>query len=628
MTPSSDPQGPQTESWFRLIVEAAPNAILMVDGARTITLVNRSAESLFGYGRLELMGQPIELLIPQRLVAGHPIHVDTFFSKPSARPMGVGRELFGRRKDGSEVPIEIGLNPLESEHGLFTLASIIDISQRRRTEDELRRSNEDLEQFAYVASHDLQEPLRMVASYTELLADLYSGKLDERADKCIFYAADGAKRMQRLITDLLEYARVGVQSKALAPVSIAVVVQRVLRVLRAPVEQAGATIEVGTLPMVMADEGQLEQLLQNLVVNALKFRAAAPPRIAIQAKRLQERWEISVQDNGIGVETKYAGRIFQMFQRLHERGKYEGSGMGLAIAKRILDRHGGKIWCESEPGRGTTFFFTLQPALTETSLEAEEPAAPESARMPESVSTRDSMPTSASDASTAQLRSMQALAARLNAEREDERARLARVVHGELGQLLAALKMDLRWMTRKLTGSSLGLAGKLDEAEQLVDSSLAATQRMALELRPSALDTLGLAAALRDEARRFEARAGLAVEVRVSASARPSSRLATELFRIFEGLLSNVARHAAASTVWVGLVETDSEWVLSVSDDGVGMANGAADRFTALGILGMKERVRTLGGSIAFAAAPGRGTLVTVRAPWNHGQDDAQNSDC
>lgn len=357
----------QADERFRLVVEAAPNAIVMVDSQGKIALVNRKAEDLFGYTRQELVGHAIEVLVPERFRL-HSAHVICFFMEPKARAMGAGRELFGKRKDGTEVPIEIGLNPIETAQGMFTLASIIDVSERRRREEELQRSNADLEQFAYIASHDLQEPLRMVASYTELLAQRYRGKLDERADKYIFYASDGAKRMQRLVADLLAYSRVGSQGKPLVPVQTESVLKGVLRLLRGTISELNATVEAGPLPTVMADEGQLGQLFQNLIGNALKFHREAPPRIEISAVMDGDRWLFTVKDNGIGIGMQYAERIFQMFQRLHERGKYEGSGIGLAITKRILERHGGKIWLESELGVGTTFYFTLQPVTRRSVL--------------------------------------------------------------------------------------------------------------------------------------------------------------------------------------------------------------------------------------------------------------------
>lgn len=350
----------RTDSRFRVMVEAIPSAIVLVDQTHRILLLNRKAEALFGYARDELLGESVNALIPERYRIGHGGHVAAYFAKPETRAMGAGRELFGRRKDGSEVPIEIGLNPIDTTEGLCTLASIIDITERKRNEDELRRSNAELEQFAYVASHDLQEPLRMVANYTELLEQRYRGKLDEKADKYIRYASDGARRMQRLVSDLLAYSRVGSQGKPLVEVDAGQVLTAVLHGLQRLIHSSGATIEQGSLPCVLADEGQLHQLLQNLISNAIKFRSDAPPQIRISAERDGLRWRFSVSDNGIGLDMQYAPRVFQMFQRLHELGKYEGSGIGLAIAKRIVERHGGSIWLESALGRGSTVFFTLK----------------------------------------------------------------------------------------------------------------------------------------------------------------------------------------------------------------------------------------------------------------------------
>jgi PAS domain S-box-containing protein len=345
---------------FRALLESAADAMVIVDKAGRIFLINAQAEALFGHGRAELLGKPAEILIPERLRARHAANLAGFFGQPRRRDVMSRIALSGLRKDGSEFPTEISLSPIDTPEGLFTLASIIDITERKRTEDELRRSNAELEQFAYIASHDLQEPLRMVASYTELLGQRYRGKLDDKADTYIHYAVDGAKRMQRLVADLLAYSRVGSQGKRMVPVSIAAVVNGVLEVLSDPIRSAGAVVEAAGLPDVFGDEGQLRQLFQNLIGNALKFRGSLVPHIVVGARLQGEHWEISVRDNGIGIEIKYAERIFEMFQRLHERGKYEGSGIGLSIAKRIVERHGGRIWLESRPGEGTTFFFTLR----------------------------------------------------------------------------------------------------------------------------------------------------------------------------------------------------------------------------------------------------------------------------
>lgn len=369
------------EERFRQVVEAAPNAMVMVDREGRIALVNAQTEKLFGYTREDLCGKPIETLVPERFRAGHHEYRAAFFGDLKPRPMGTGRDLYGLRRDGSEFPVEIGLNPVQTSDEVFVLAAIVDITERKRAEqellrrtEELARSNQDLEQFAYVASHDLQEPLRAVAGPLQLLQRRYQGQLDARADEFIGHAVDGATRMQTLIDDLLAYSRVGRSGAAHQLTECGRALDQALKSLSVGLLEAGATINRGELPTVIANPTQVALLFQNLVGNALKFRRRdVPAQIDVKAERDGKDWVISVRDNGIGIDPQYFARIFLIFQRLHTRAEYPGTGIGLALCKRIVEQHGGRIWIESVPGSGTAFFFTLN-AGTGDAL----PARPES----------------------------------------------------------------------------------------------------------------------------------------------------------------------------------------------------------------------------------------------------------
>jgi PAS domain S-box-containing protein len=329
-------------------------------------LLNVQAEKQFGYRRHELVGQKVTALIPQgfaeRLIA------DGLRSAEDAlaQQIGTGIELVARRKDGTEFPIELMLSPLESAEGVLVTAAIRDITKRRRAEalllhkvEELNRSNEELGQFAYIASHDLQEPLRMVASYTQLLSRRYKGRLDSDADEFIAFAVDGANRMQRLIQDLLAFSRVGSKGKDLAATSSEDALQQALTNLRGAIEESGALITHDVMPPVLADETQLTQLFQNLIGNAVKYHRSEGPTVHVGTSRNLNKWTFSVKDNGLGIDSQYFEKIFGMFQRLHKREEFAGTGIGLAICKKIVERHGGKLSVESTLGEGSTFRFTL-----------------------------------------------------------------------------------------------------------------------------------------------------------------------------------------------------------------------------------------------------------------------------
>jgi PAS domain S-box-containing protein len=271
-------------------------------------------------------------------------------------------------KDGRVIPVEAHDSVILDENGrpVGMRGVTMDISERKRTEEaladyarELARSNEELQQFAYAASHDLQEPLRMVASYLQLLDKRYKNKLDEDAKVFIDYAVDGATRMKALINDLLAYSRLGTHGKLFEPVDCEKILNRTLANLEPQIIESGAVITHDPLPEIIADEAQIIQLFQNLMSNAIKFRGDKTPEIHVGAKRAGREWLFSVRDNGIGIEPEFVDRIFILFQRLHTIDEYEGTGIGLAICKKVVERHGGRIWVESQPGSGTTFYFTI-----------------------------------------------------------------------------------------------------------------------------------------------------------------------------------------------------------------------------------------------------------------------------
>jgi PAS domain S-box-containing protein len=357
----------QMEGRYRGLLEAAPDAMVVVNQAGEIVLLNVQAENQFGYSRDELLGQKVKNIIPEgfaeRLIADALRSADDAL----AQQIGTGIELSARRKNGSEFPIEIMLSPLESATGILVTAAIRDISVRKKAEanllhsvEELNRSNVELGQFAYIASHDLQEPLRMVASYTQLLSRRYKGKLDSDADEFISFAVDGASRMQRLIQDLLTYSRVGTKGKELLETSSEEALQQALLNLRSAIEESKALVTHDPLPDVLADQMQLTQLFQNLVGNAIKYQKSGVPNVHISTSRNGGgKWIFSVKDNGLGIDPQYFDRIFVMFQRLHKRDEFAGTGIGLAICKKIVERHGGNISVESQPGQGSTFRFPL-----------------------------------------------------------------------------------------------------------------------------------------------------------------------------------------------------------------------------------------------------------------------------
>jgi PAS domain S-box-containing protein len=354
-----------SERRFRALMESAPDATVIVDWHGHIALVNAQAEQLFGYTRAELAGRHITDLIPRRYRATHRDHQKRYLRAPDARPMGSGLELFGLRKDGTEFRVEISLGPLETDQGVLVSSVIRDVTERKRIEAELvaraealERSNSDLEQFAYVASHDLQAPLRVVSGCVELLERRYHGKLDEGADEYIDLAISGVERMQRLIEDLLSYSRVSQSEQPFEVVDFNVAVSTVLDELAGEIADRRADVRVGDLPTLAAEPTQIDQLFQNLISNAIKFTETEPV-VEVSAQRENSNWRFAIADNGIGIPPEHRERIFKMFQRLHGHDQFPGTGIGLAICKRIVDHHGGELRVDDGQAGGTVMSFTI-----------------------------------------------------------------------------------------------------------------------------------------------------------------------------------------------------------------------------------------------------------------------------
>jgi PAS domain S-box-containing protein len=352
-------------------------AIIMLDPQGCIAMWNEGAQRIKGYRAEEIVGQHFSCFYPQAAIdAGFP-------EKELSTAAAEGRfedEGWRLRKDGSRFWANVIITALRDDGGKLIGFSKItrDLTDRMQAEqalleksEMLKQSNAELEQFAYVASHDLKEPLRMVASYTGLLAEDWEGKLGAEADQYIRYAVEGAKRMQALIDDLLNYARVGRIGGRTQRVDLQQLAETVLANLEESIHANGAGIEIGELPTVMGNPMLLGQLLQNLIANAIKFHGNAPPVVQVSSFERGDQWLFAVKDNGIGIEPQYAERIFEVFQRLHGRGEYEGTGIGLAICRKVVEQHGGRIWVESQPGQGSTFYFTM-PAEQVTKLKEKE----------------------------------------------------------------------------------------------------------------------------------------------------------------------------------------------------------------------------------------------------------------
>ena len=354
----------QSKELFRILFYRSPiGTYIIQDGY--FRLVNRQLAYILGYEEDELIGRPaLSFVLPEDREAVREKAVSMLKAECS-----LGYEFRVINKQAKIKWVMETVVPIYYRRKRAILGSLIDVTERKQMEerlkqmtDEMQRSNTELEQFAYVISHDLQEPLRMVSSYTQLLAKRYSNKLDADADEFIAYAVDGAKRMQTLLHDLLEYSRVGTRGKPFSLVNCEHIVEQAMANLKIAIEECGASVSYDVLPTIMGDEGQLVRLFQNLIGNAIKFRGEKAPQVHISAQRRDNTVTFSVKDNGIGIDPEHSQSIFDIFRRLHTSEEYPGTGMGLAICKKIVERHGGHISVQSQSGQGSTFYFSVDMA--------------------------------------------------------------------------------------------------------------------------------------------------------------------------------------------------------------------------------------------------------------------------
>lgn len=354
----------QTLKYQANLLQNVSDAVVATDNEFRIQSWNKAAEAMYGWQSGEVLGKPMGEIVQQ-------IYPEESRGDVIAEFLATGRwegKTFHHKKDGTRIPILAAVTAIKNEQGIITGAVAVnrDITDQMQIEETLHQRtrtlearNEDLAQFAYAASHDLQEPLRMITSYLQLLAQRYENELDEEAEEFIGYAIDGANRMRQLITDLLAYSRIGRNNQAFTRVSLETVLEQALYNLEITIQETKALITHEPLPTVTAEKTQMMQLFQNLLSNALKFRKQEVPRIHISARQEKEHWIIQISDNGIGIDPQLIQKIFVIFQRLHSHQEYPGTGIGLAMCKKIVQNHGGTIWVTSEPGQGSIFSFSL-----------------------------------------------------------------------------------------------------------------------------------------------------------------------------------------------------------------------------------------------------------------------------
>lgn len=362
----------RSEMLFSSVIESTPNGILMVDQKGKIALCNKEFELLFGYDRNEMIGREMEFLVPERFRQAHPHHRNTFFKKPETRQMGIGRDLFGLRKDGSEFPVEIGLNPMVTDEGSFVLASVVDISKRKTLEERIRHSadaiqqkNQEMEQFVYTVSHDLKSPLVTSSGFLGLLKEDILAKRYDKLEDSFARLERANSRMGQLINDLLQLSRIGRIKLEIEKIDFNILLNNIVENLSSQIKEKHVEVVVQPLlPFVKADRKRVYQIFENLIINSLKYGSSGlSPRIDIGYQETDSEFLFYVKDNGPGISEEYHKKIFGLFQRLENDNR--GTGVGLTIVSRAMQIHGGRVWVDSKLGAGATFWLAFPKSITQ-----------------------------------------------------------------------------------------------------------------------------------------------------------------------------------------------------------------------------------------------------------------------
>jgi PAS domain S-box-containing protein len=356
------------QSRYGEILESTPDGIVIVNPTGRIVFTSVQAQTLFGYERNELLGKPVEELLPEHFRSVHVGHRAQFFSQPRARAMGMGLDLYGLRKDNSEFPVEISLSPLQTEEGVLVMSAIRDTTFKKTAEKqmkertlELEAANNELGAFSYSVSHDLRAPLRAINGFCRIIMEDFAGGLQPELVRYLQLITKNTVHMGQLVDDLLKFSQLSRQQLQTQTINMTLLVTTVIEEQTTEDERGRITFALSELPACQADQALMKQVWTNLISNAVKFSRGTPsPVIEIGFRSINGKGTFFIKDNGVGFDMEYAQKLFGVFQRLHKAEDFEGTGVGLALVQRIIHRHGGKVWAESEPGKGTTFFFTLE----------------------------------------------------------------------------------------------------------------------------------------------------------------------------------------------------------------------------------------------------------------------------